>query len=128
RQVCVFPERNTAGVDLEDRLASGLIREVNHYAPIEAAGPQERFVEYLRLVGRCQHAGALAAGEAILFREELVKGLLLLARATHRHLPARATDRVQLVDENNRRRVVTCLSEEVPYPCCPHTHDHLHNL
>src|SRR5262249_4436971 len=112
-------KRNIAGVDLEDRLAPGLIREVNHHAPIEAAGPQERFVEYIRLIGRCQHDDTLAAGEAIHFGEDLVQGLLLLARATDRHLPARATDGVELVDEDDRRRVLSRLLEEVRTRAAP---------
>src|SRR5262249_558790 len=37
RQVCVLRERNGAGMNLENRLAPGLIGEVNHHAPIEAA-------------------------------------------------------------------------------------------
>jgi hypothetical protein len=41
-----------AGVDLEDRLAPDLVRQIHHHAPVEASGPQERLVEDVRLVGR----------------------------------------------------------------------------
>src|SRR5262249_16705829 len=91
RQACVLREWNSAGVDVEDRVAAGLMREVNHDAPIEAARPKERFVEHVGLVGRCQDNDTLAAGEAVHFGEDLVQGLLLLARASDRDLPARAT-------------------------------------
>ena len=92
-------------MDLEDRLATGLVRKVDDDAPVEAPGPQQRLVEHVGLVGRRQHDDALAAGEAVHLGEDLVQRLLLLARAADRHRPARAADRVELVDEDDRRCV-----------------------
>ena len=59
-------------MDFEDRLTPGLVREVNHDAPVESSGPQERFVEHVRLIRRRQHDDALPAREAVHLGENLV--------------------------------------------------------
>ena len=117
-----------ARVNFEDRLAPDLVRKIDHHAPIEASGPQERLVQHVGLIGRRQHDHALAAGETIHLGEDLVQRLLLLARAADRHLPARAADRIQLVDEDDRRRVLACLLEQIPHARRTHADDHFDEL
>jgi hypothetical protein len=60
--------------------------------------------------------------------EDLVQRLLLLARAADRHLAARAPDRVDLVDEDDRRRVLARLLEEVAHSRRADADDHLDEL
>ena len=127
-QIDVVRERNLARVDLEDRLAAGLVGQVDDDAPVEAAGPQQRLVEHVGLVGRGQHDDALAAREAVHLGEDLVQRLLLLARAADRNLSARAPDRVDLVDEDDRGRVLARLLEQIAHARRADADDHLDEL
>ena len=52
-----------------------------HHTPVEAPGPQECLVEHVGLVGGGENDHALLAGETIHLGEDLVEGLLLLARS-----------------------------------------------
>src|SRR5439155_26293827 len=92
----LLPERDVTSVDLENRFAPGLVRQVDHHAPVEASGTQQRLVEYVRLVRRGQDYDALPAGEPVHLGEDLVQGLLLLAGPADDHLSSRAADSVQL--------------------------------
>src|SRR5215217_1550183 len=48
-QIHATGERHASGMDLEDRLAAHLVREVHHHAPVEAPGPQKCLVEHIGL-------------------------------------------------------------------------------
>ena len=86
-------------------------------APVEAAGSQQRRVEHVGAVGRGQHDHRLGALEAVELGEDLVERLLALvvgAGDRDRAL-ARAPDRVELVDEDDRRRRLLGLREQVAH-------------
>ena len=127
-EACIIAQRHVSGVDLEDRLATGLVREVHHDAAIEPAGSQQRFVEHVGLIRRRQNDDPRATGEAVHLGEDLVQRLLLLARAANRERAAGAADRVQLVDEDDRRGILPRLPEEVSNPRRADAHDHLHEF
>ena len=67
-------------------------------------------------------------GEAVHLGQDLVQRLLLLARAADRDLAARAADRVELVDEDDRRRVLARLLEQVAHARRADADDHLDEL
>ena len=102
-------ERYASGVDLEDRLAAHLVREVHHHAPVKAAGPQECLVEHVGLVGGGKNDHALLGRETVHLGEDLVEGLLLLARSPDSRLTAGASYGVELVDEDDRWGVLAGL-------------------
>src|SRR2546423_5217869 len=101
-----------ACVYLEYLLTSITVGQIHEDGPVEAARPQQRPVEDARLVRRGQNDDSLFAREAIHFREDLVERLLLLARPADDGRTTSTPDRVQLVDEDDRRRILACLLEE----------------
>src|SRR5918995_2995877 len=121
-------ERHASGVDLEDRLATHLVREVNHHSPVEAPGPQKCLVEHVWLVGGGQHDHALLAGETIHLGENLVEGLLLLARSADRRLAAGPSYGVELVDKDDRGCVLAGLLEEVAHATSADAHEQFDEL
>src|SRR5215208_4494773 len=121
-------ERHASGVDLENRLAPHLVREVHHHAPVEAPGPQECLVEHVGLVGGGQHDHALLAGETIHLGQDLVEGLLLLARSPHHRLTAGPSYGIELVDKDDRRGVLAGLLEEVAHATSADAHEQLDEL
>ena len=115
----------------EDRLAAGAVRRRDDDAAVEAAGAQQRRVEHLGPVGGAEHDHALARGEAVHLGEDLVERLLALVVAAGDVGPAggaRAADRVELVDEDDRRGGLLGLVEQVAHARGADADDHLDEL
>ena len=74
-------------------------------------GPQQRRVEILQAVRRAHHDHLVARAEAVELDEQLVQRLVLLA--VEGVAAARLADGVELVDEDDRRRVLARLLEEL---------------
>ena len=113
----VLGQREAAGVDGEDLRATLAVGRRDGDAAVEAAGAQERGVEDLRPVGRAEHDHGDVGLEAVHLREDLVQRLLALvvAAAERGAGGAAAADRVELVDEDDRRRGLLGLLEEVAH-------------
>ena len=100
-------------MDLEDRDAALHVRAVEDHLAIEPARAQQRRVENVRPVGGGDHDHVGVRVEAVHLDEDLVEGLLaLVVRATEAGA-ALAPDRVDLVDEDDARRVALGLVEQV---------------
>src|SRR6478609_9369842 len=112
----------------QNRFTACLVRQIYDDATVEAARPQQRAVQYIRLIRRCEHNDALATRETIHFRQYLVERLLLFARAAERDLAPRAPDGIELVDENDGLRVLARLLEEIAYSRSANAYDHLDEL
>ena len=98
------------------------VRRADDHAAVEAAGAQQRRVEDLGPVGGGEHDDARVGVEAVHLGEDLVERLLaLVVAAEPRRRRARAADRVELVDEDDRGRAsLACLkrsrTREAPTP------------
>mmetsp|Transcript_743 Transcript_743/g.2210 ORF Transcript_743/g.2210 Transcript_743/m.2210 type:complete len:654 (+) Transcript_743:52-2013(+) len=127
----VVGEGLAARVDLEDLEPPVHVGKVDGHAPVEAARPQQRRVEHVRAVGRREDNDAAVSVEAVHLGEDLVEGLLaLVAAAAAALVPAGAlpADRVNLVDEDDARRVLLCLAEQVTHARRPDADEHLDEL
>ena len=115
----------------EDRLAAVPVGRLHGDAPVEAARTQQRLVEDVRTVRRRDHDHAGRGVEAVHLGEDLVQRLLALvvaaaeARDARR---ARAADRVELVDEDDRRRGLLGLGEQIAHTRRTDTDDRLDEL
>ncbi len=87
-------------------------------------------VQHVRAVGGGQHDHSLGALEAVDLGEDLVERLLaLVVRSGDGHRPlARAPDRVELVDEDDRRLRLLGLGEQVTHAGGPDADDRLDEL
>src|SRR3990172_3849193 len=94
----------------------------------EAARAQERGVEDIGPVGGGHHDHVRVRVEAVHLDQDLVQGLLALVVAAARAGAALAADRVDLVDEDDARRVALGLLEEVAHPAGADANEHLHEL
>ncbi len=111
------------GVYAEDRLPSRHVGSGYEHLPIEAPWPQERRVEVLEPVGRGHDDDLVARVEAVELDEELVQGLVVLA--VEAPSEPRRPDRVELVDEDDRRGVLPRLVEELADPSGSEAGEHL---
>ena len=97
----------------EDLLAAAHVGAGNRDAAVEAAGAQDRRVEHVGPVRGGDDDDALVRLEAVHLDEELVQRLLALVVPAAEARAAVPTDGVNLVDEDDARRVLLALLEEV---------------
>ena len=101
------------GVQLEDLEAPVDVGHVDDHLAVEAARAQQRRVEDVGTVGGAHHADAGVAAEAVHLDQQLVQRLLALVVALPHARAALAPGGVELVDEDDRRRLLAGFGEEV---------------
>eukprot|EP00964_Phaeocystis_antarctica_P121144 scaffold84837_cov55-Phaeocystis_antarctica.AAC.2 len=132
-EVELLGEGLAAHVHVQDLTAALDVGKIDRHAAIEAAGADEGGVEHVGAVGRGEHDDARVAVEAVHLGQDLVERLLALVVAAAAHataLAARAgtADGVDLVDEDNARRVLLGLLEEVAHARGADADEHLDEL
>ena len=111
-------------MQLQDLQARGLVGPIDQHLAIEAAGPQQRRVEDLRAVGRGHQDDTDARVEAVQLDEQLVQRLFPLF-VRDRADAARLAQRVELVDEDDARRLLLGLFEQVAHARGADADEHL---
>src|SRR5262249_47081360 len=124
-EVDVRRERHLLGVHAEDAFATAHVGPRNHDTPVEATGAQDGRVEHVGPVGGGDDDDALVRLETVHLDEQLVERLLALVVTAAETRAAVATDRVDLVDEDDARRVLLALLEQVANAAGADTDEHL---
>ena len=99
----------------ENRLAPRQIGQLNGDSAVETTRTQQRLVQNLRAVGRRQNDDALARVKAVHLGEQLVERLLALVVAAHARVVAALADGIDFVDEDDARRFLARLLEQVAH-------------
>src|SRR5579875_1556026 len=100
-------------MDVQNLNASSLVRPVHQHLAIEAARAKKRRIENLRPVGGGQQHKTSRRIETVELDEQLVQRLLLLVVAAGKRTDAaRAPERIELVDEDDGRRLRARLLEQ----------------
>ena len=121
-------ERLALGVDLEDLGPALHVGAVEDDLAVEPARAQERRVEDVGPVGRGDDDDVGVGVEAVHLDQDLVEGLLALVVAAAEAGAALAADRVDLVDEDDARRVALGLVEQVADAARADADEHLDEL
>ena len=100
-EIDVGRQRHAAGVDAEDLAAAGLVGHADDDLAVEAAGAPQRLVDRLGPVGRGDDDRVLPRLDAVEQGQQL-RDQPLLGLAGD--LAALGRDRIDLVDEDDRRR------------------------
>ena len=103
-------------VHLEDGQALLEVGQRHDDLAVEAARPQQGGVEDVGPVGGGDHHDALGGVEAVHLREHLVERLLALVVPAAEPGAALAADGVDLVDEDDGRRLLARRLEQVAHP------------
>mmetsp|Transcript_20563 Transcript_20563/g.48703 ORF Transcript_20563/g.48703 Transcript_20563/m.48703 type:complete len:342 (+) Transcript_20563:380-1405(+) len=127
-EINVLPEVHLGGEHLEDEplLAPPRLRELD--LAVEAARPQQRRVERVGAVGAHDHLNVDRLVEAVHLREKLHEDALHLAVGAGLRVEALGGDGVDLVDEDDRGRVLARQPEDVAYHPRPLAQVLLHKL
>ena len=116
-------------MDEQDLLATDAVWPLHHHAPVKAAGAEQCRVQDVRPVGRGEHDDRLPGIEPVHVGQDLVEGLFLFLVGASEPDPATtATDRVQLINEDDRGRILLGVGKEVSDAGSTHADDHLHEL
>src|SRR5205085_9720958 len=113
------------GVHLEDALATLHVGPRHHDPAIEAARAEQRWLENVGSVRRGNEDHALVGLEAVHLDEELAERLPPLVVTAAEARAAVTSDGVDLVDEDDARRVLLALFEPVAHARRADADDHL---
>ena len=127
-QVDLRGQRLALRVDLEDGLAALQVGGLDSDLAVETARAQQRRVEDIGAVGRRDEDDVGTLVEAVHLDEELVQGLLALVVAAADTAATVATHGVNLVDEDNGRRVLLRALEQLTHAGGTHADVELHEL
>ncbi len=123
RDVDVRAERLRARVDAQDLLTALQVGWGDVDLAVEATGAQQGRIEILEPVGGAHDHDLVGAAEPVHLDEKLVQGLVVLAVVGAAR--AGGADGVELVDEDDRRRVPARLLEELADPGGAEPGEHL---
>ena len=126
-EIDVVAEDDFLGMGLEDGFTACQVRQFDRDAAVETAWPQQGRVKRFRPVRRCQDDDVVVGVEAVHFRQQLVQRLFPFAVA-HGIACALLTDSVDFIDEDDARRFLFGLLEEVADLGSPHADEHFHEF
>src|SRR2546421_5496675 len=126
-QVYICRQRNAVCVNLENGQAPIPVRSLYCHTAVEATWAQERFVQPIGPVGRCDDHNCLVCIKAIHFHQQLVQGLLSLV-VTIDAASTLPTHGINFVDEDDARSRLLGLVEEITHTACADTDQHLDKL
>src|ERR1051325_9112418 len=115
-------------MNLKDRFAALHVRPTNDYAAVEPTGPKERRIENVGAIGGGNENDAFVGFEAVHFYQQLIEGLLALIVPTAKSGSTMASDGVDFVDEDDARRVLLALLEQVTNAACADSYEHLNEI
>ena len=121
-------QRLVARMDFEYLFSSCDVRDADDDLPVETARSEERRIQYIRTVCRRQNDDAGILRESIHLYEELVQRLFSFIMAAAQACASLTSDRVDLIDKNDTRRVLLSLIEQVSDSGCADTDEHLHKV
>ena len=124
-QLDVFRQRQLLGMNAQDALPALQVGEVHDDLAVEAPWPQKRRVEHVRPVRGREQDHALVRLEAVHLYEKRVERLLPLVVATTEASAPVTSHGVDLVDEDDARRVRLSLLEQVTHARGTDAHEHL---
>ena len=126
--VHILAHRDFAHVHVENLFTASDIGQGHIHLTVEAAWAQQSCIQNIRAVGGRHHDHAEVGFKAIHLHQHLVERLLALIIATAQARAALAAYGINLVDENNARRIFLGVFKHVAHPRCAHAHEHFHEI
>ena len=115
-------------MNAQNRLATLQVRAVNDHLTVEATGAQQRRIQDVGTVGCGNQNDVVLDVETIHFDQQLVQRLLPLVMTPAQAGAPATTDRVDLVDEDDRGALCFGLLKEVADSAGADTHKHLNEI
>src|SRR5262245_3188895 len=115
-------------MDAQDGLAALDVRTTNDYAAVEPPRAQQRGIEHVRAIRRRHENHAFVRFEAVHLDQQLVQRLFALIMPAAEASAAMAAHSVDFIDEDDARRVLLALLEEIADAARAYPHEHLNEI
>ena len=113
----------------KDSLSLIQVRQFHMYLTVESTGTKQRLVQNIRPVRGRKDDNATVRTEAIHLRQQLVQGILPFIVAIDIHVPSTGSpDSINLVDEDDTRRLFFRLTEKVADTGSTDSDKHFHEV
>ncbi len=103
-------------------------RTVDRDVPVETTWPEQCRIKHVRPVRGRNDDDRIGLGKPVHFAENLIERLLALVVTTAKSRTSLATDGVNFIDEDDRRRRFLGLLEQIADATRPHANEHLDEL
>mmetsp|Transcript_11735 Transcript_11735/g.25389 ORF Transcript_11735/g.25389 Transcript_11735/m.25389 type:complete len:356 (+) Transcript_11735:1192-2259(+) len=112
-----------------ENLATTLeIRKIDHNAAVKTTRTKQCLVKNVCAIRGGNHNNAIILLKPVHLHEHLIQSLLSLVVSTRKPSTALAPNSVDLVDEDNARRVLLCVCKQITHARSTHTYKHLHKF
>src|SRR5581483_580119 len=112
-------------MNAQDLFTATDVGTADHHTAVETSRTQQRRIEDVRPVSGGHQDDAFVRFETVHLDQQLVQGLLALIVSATETSATVTSDGVDFVDEDNARRILLTLLEQVTYPACAHAYEHL---
>src|SRR5580658_6979263 len=109
-------------------LAAFHIRSRHYHAPVESAGPEQRGIQHIRTVRGLDQDHAFIRFKTVHLHQQRVQSLFTLVVTAAQPRAAMPPDCVNFVDENDARRVLLALLEQVAHTAGAYTDEHFYEI
>src|SRR5690606_28139007 len=124
----VASNRHFTHVYIQDLFATTDIRQADDDLTVKTPRTQQRLVQHVSPVGCGNHDNTRVRLETVHLDQHLVQRLFTFVIATAHASAAMATDCVDLVDEDDARRMLLGILEHVTYTRRTHTDKHFYKV
>ncbi len=115
-------------MNFQDAFASANVWTRHDDTTVKASGTKQCRIKNVRPIGRSHQYDAIVGFKAVHFDQELIQGLLALVVAAAKSCAAMTTDCINLVNEDDTRRVLLSLLEEVAHAGCADADEHFNKV
>ena len=128
RDVNLVVQWHPARMHVEDFLSTANVRRGHNNPPVKPPRAQQGRIQDVRTVGRRNQNDTLVCFKAIHLHQELVEGLLTLVMPAAEAGTAMASNRINLINKNDARRLLFPLNKEVADARSPDPDKHLNKV
>ena len=112
----------------EDLLATAYIRQTDHDLTVETSRTGQCGIQDIGTVGCGNHDYPFVSFKAVHFHQHLVQRLFTFIMTTPKPRTALTTDRIDLVNKNQTRRIFLRLLKHIAHTGSPHTDEHFYKI
>ena len=127
-QIDLLLDRLVLGMHFKDLHAVFKVREVDGDFPVESSRPEQCLIEDIRAVRRRHDDDIGVIVEAVHFGKDLVEGLFPFVVSSADSWGPLLSDGIDLIDEDDRWRLLFRFLEEIPHSSGADPYEHLHEF
>ena len=121
-------QRYLAGMNFQNAFASTDVRAADDDAAVKTSGAEQRRVQYIWPISRCDQNNAIVRLKTVHFDKQLIERLFALIVTTAEARSAMAADRIDLIYKYDARCILFALLKQITNARGPDTDKHLDEI